>query len=177
VVLPWSESGSRLCSRLGSGADDGDIRIFLTFSSHHRWILPPAGRTIVLECCTGGNGTRLNLHGAVVMPDHVRLIFTPLYAGDCVYSVAEIMQGIQSTSAHKVNRLLNRSGQVWQRESFERVLPREESIRAKVEYMIQNPVRSGLVQNAVEYRWLWVPVLAKSVECTGEQSRACLAAA
>lgn len=88
------------------------------------------------------------------MPDHVHLIFTPLYAGDCVYSVAEIMQGIRNTSAHKVNRLLNRRGQVWQREPLDRVLRREESIHPKVEYTIQNPVRSGLVQNAVEYRWL-----------------------
>ena len=94
--------------------------------------------------------------------DHVHLIFTPLYAGDCLYSVAEIMQGIKSTSAHKVNRLLNRRGQVG-RESFDRVLRREQGIHAKVEYMIQNPVRSGLVRTAREYRWLWVPDLAKSV--------------
>ena len=77
------------------------------------------------------------------MPDHVHLIFTPLYDGDSLHSVAEIMQGIKGSSAHRINRLLNRSGQVWQRESFDRVLRREESIRAKVEYMVQNPVRAG----------------------------------
>ena len=96
------------------------------------------------------------------MPDHVHLMFTPLYDGDSLYSVAEIMQGIKSASAHSINRLLSRSGQVWQRESFDRVLRREESISAKVEYMIQNPVRAGLVQTATEYRWLWVSDLAKS---------------
>ena len=74
-------------------------------------------------------------------------------------TVAEIMQGIKSASAHKINHLLNRTGQVWQRESFDRVLRREESIHAKVEYMVQNPVRAGLVQDAMEYRWLWVPDL------------------
>ena len=96
------------------------------------------------------------------MPDHVHLMFTPLYDGDSLYSVAEIMQGIKSASAHSINRLLSRSGQVWQRESFDRVLRREESISAKVEYMIQNPVRARLVQTATEYRWLWVSDLAKS---------------
>ena len=89
-------------------------------------------------------------------------MFTPLYDGDSLYSVAEIMQGIKSASAHSINRLLSRSGQVWQRESFDRVLRREESISAKVEYMIQNPVRARLVQTATEYRWLWVSDLAKS---------------
>jgi REP element-mobilizing transposase RayT len=109
-----------------------------------------------------GNGTRFNLHGAVVMPDHVHLALTPSYSGNSFFSLAELMQGIKSASAHKINRLLSRSGQVWQRESFDRVLRREESIQAKVEYMVQNPVRAGLVKGAMEYRWLWVPDLAKS---------------
>ncbi len=96
------------------------------------------------------------------MPDHVHLIFTPLYDGDSVRSVAEIMQAIKGASAHKINHLLERTGQVCQRESFDRVIRREESIHAKVEHMIQNPVRAGLVRTAAEYRWLWVPGLARS---------------
>ena len=72
------------------------------------------------------------------------------------------MQGIKGTSAHRINHFLNRNGQVWQRESFDRLLRREESIRAKVEYMVQNPVRAGLVRTAEEYRWLWVPNLPEA---------------
>ena len=98
--------------------------IFLTFSTHQRWILPPDARTIVLECCIFENGTRVNLHGAVVMPDHVHLVLTPAYDGNSFFSVAEIMQSIKSVSAHKINHLLTRRGQVWQRESFDRVLRR-----------------------------------------------------
>ena len=140
----------------------GDYKaLFVTYSTHQRWVLPPAARTIAMDSCTWGNGSHYNLHGAVVMPDHVHLIFTPLYDGDSFYSIAEIMQGIKGASAHKINRLLNRSGQVWQRESFDRVLRREESVHAKVEYMVQNPVRAGLVKTAAEYVWLWMPNVAK----------------
>jgi REP element-mobilizing transposase RayT len=39
------------------------------------------------------------------MPDHIHLIFTPLYDGDSLHSVAEIMQGIKGASAHKINHL------------------------------------------------------------------------
>ena len=46
------------------------------------------------------------------MPDHIHLIFTPLYDGDSLHSVAEIMQGIKGASAHKINHLLERTGQV-----------------------------------------------------------------
>ncbi len=96
------------------------------------------------------------------MPDHVHLVLTPLYDGNSFFSASEIMQGIKSASAHKINHLLNRTGQVWQRESFDRVLRREESIQAKVGYMIQNSVRAGVVRTAAEYPWLWIPDLAKS---------------
>ncbi len=91
------------------------------------------------------------------MPDHVHLVLTPLYDGTAFCSVAEITQGIKSSSAHQINKLQARQGQVWQRESFDRVLKREESIAAKVEYIIQNPVRAGLTRTAAEYPWLWIP--------------------
>jgi REP element-mobilizing transposase RayT len=76
--------------------------IFLTFSSHHRWILHPDARTIVLECCVFEDGSRVNLHGAVVMPDRVHLVLTPRYDGDSFFGVSEIMQGVKSASAHKI---------------------------------------------------------------------------
>ena len=90
------------------------------------------------------------------MPDHVHLVLTPLRDGNGVYSVTEILQGIKSSSAHQINKLLDRKGQVWQHESFDHVLRCEEAIAAKVGYVIQNPVRAGLVSSVFEYRWLWV---------------------
>jgi putative transposase len=60
--------------------------IFVTFSTHHRWILPDAARKITLEACIWGNNKRFNLHGAVVMPDHVHVVLTPLYDGNGSYS-------------------------------------------------------------------------------------------
>ncbi len=81
---------------------------------------------------------------------------TPLYDGSGFYCIPEIMQGIKSSSAHKINHVSNRKGLVWQNESFDRVLRREERIQEKVDYIIQNPVRAGLVNFPSEYRWLWV---------------------
>ncbi len=96
------------------------------------------------------------MHGLVIMPDQVHLVMTPLYDGTGFYSIPEIMQGIKSTSAHKINHVLNRRGLVWQNESFDRVLRQEERIPEKVDYIIQNPVRAGLVNSAAKYPWVWV---------------------
>jgi hypothetical protein len=62
----------------------------------------------------------------------------------------------KGASAHSVNRMLQRSGPVWQEESFDHVLRSNESFEENLEYIRQNPVRRGLVIRPEDYRWLWV---------------------
>jgi REP element-mobilizing transposase RayT len=103
------------------------------------------------------DGLKLKVHAAVVMPDHVHMIFTPLVNGQAaeIYSLAEIMDAIKGASAHKINRVLGRTGRVWQTESFDHVLRSSESLDHKIQYLLGNPVRRGLVATWQEYRWLW----------------------
>lgn len=91
------------------------------------------------------------------MPDHVHIIFTPLVnsEGTEMHSLAEIMDAIKGASAHKMNKALERKGQVWQAESFDHVLRSSESLDAKVIYLLENPVRAGLVREWTKYPWLW----------------------
>jgi len=72
-------------------------------------------------------------------------------------SLSRIMQGIKSTSAHRINKILHRSGRLWQHESFDRILRSEEHLELKLEYIGLNPVRAGLVQRPEDYRWFWRP--------------------
>jgi REP element-mobilizing transposase RayT len=96
------------------------------------------------------------MHGAVVMPDHVHMIFTQLkdLSGN-IFGLAEIMNGIKGASSHSVNKALGRRGPVWMYESFDRILRTDESLHQKVEYLCQNPVRKGLVACEYDYPWLW----------------------
>ena len=130
---------------------------FVTFCTDHRWILSPAARLITLESCLHDNGIRFDLRVAVVMPDHVHLIFTPLIDHEAmeVCSLAEIMDAIKGASAHRINKALNRKGRVWQPESFDHVLRSSESLDAKIEYLLENPVRQGLAKEWPDYPWLW----------------------
>jgi REP element-mobilizing transposase RayT len=131
---------------------------FVTFCAEHRWILPAAARTIALECCLHDNGKNYDLKVAVVMPDHVHLIFTPLidYEAMEVCSLAKIMNAIKGASAHRINKLLHRKGRLWQPESLDHVLRSSENLDAKTEYVLQNPVRRGLVKDWHLYPWLWL---------------------
>ncbi len=135
---------------------------FVTFCTEHRWILPECVRPTVLDCCKHDDGIKLDLHIVVVMPDHVHMIFAPL-VNDVnmeVCSLAEIMDAIKGASAHKVNRILGRKGRVWQAESFDHVLRSSENLDQKVQYLLENPARRGLVSQWGDYPWIWRKAVA-----------------
>jgi putative transposase len=130
---------------------------FVTFCTYERWELPTIARMIALECCLHDHESKIRVEVVTVMPDHVHIIFRPLInvLAKEVYSLAEIMDGIKGASAHRINRELRRHGRVWQTESFDRVLRSSESLDQKIDYVLNNPVRSGLVMVVTDYPWIW----------------------
>jgi REP element-mobilizing transposase RayT len=125
---------------------------FVTFNTFNRWRLPPLARDIVLNHIKFDHQRRIWISIALVMPDHVHLIGTPID-----FALHRILKGIKGSSARSVNKALDRRGPVWQDESFDHELRRDESLQQKAEYIAMNPVRKGLVERPEEYRWLWIP--------------------
>jgi len=130
---------------------------FITFVTKFRWTLSDPARDITLACCLHDHETKYRLHAVVVMPDHVHIILTPLTdeTRRLIVSLVEIMKAIKGASAHAINRRLCRHGAIWQEESFDRVLRSSDNLDAKIDYVLQNPVRAGLVQDWRKYPWLW----------------------
>jgi REP element-mobilizing transposase RayT len=52
--------------------------VFITFTTYKRWQFPEPVRSLVLKHCLHDHGLKLMIHGMVVMPDHVHIVFTPL---------------------------------------------------------------------------------------------------
>jgi REP element-mobilizing transposase RayT len=131
--------------------------LFVSFCKLIREPLPPAARDLVLQHCLCDHGRTVLLHAAVVMPEHVHLLLTPLRDSEgWPIPLSKILKRIKGTAARSVNRLLGTEGPVWQEESFDHVLRSDESLEEKLEYIRQNPVRRGLVKTPEEYPWLWV---------------------
>jgi REP element-mobilizing transposase RayT len=130
---------------------------FITFCTKERSVLPDWARRIVLDCCIYGHDMTYNLYIAVVMPDHVHMILTPMEDRGrmMISSLSAIMKGIKGTAAHAINHRLNRRGPVWLEESFDHVVRSDENLDAKIAYILANPVRKGLVNLPAEYPWLW----------------------
>ena len=134
-----------------------DAPLFITFCTGGPLILSEEARDLVLDHCLRERGVRVDLFGAVVMPDHVHLLLEPLRDGNgWPFPLFEIMQSLKGSTAHRINKLLRRSGPVWEEESFDHVLRSDESLKEKREYIRQNPVRAGLVRKPEDYRWLWL---------------------
>ena len=131
--------------------------LFVTFRKLTREPFSPAARDLVLDCCLKGNGRTMHLHAAVIMPEHVHLLLTPLPNDQgWPFPLKHILKLIKGASAHRVNQLTGTGGSVWLDESFDHVLRSNESFEEKLEYIRQNPVRRGLVKAPDDYPWLWV---------------------
>jgi REP element-mobilizing transposase RayT len=148
-----------------------DADLFITFCTLGRLVLIEPARQLVLEHCfreaglepLAGEGARatwsprIRLHAVVVMPDHVHLLLMPLRdEHGWPFPLVDILQCMKSVTARQINRLLSKSGPVWEEESFDHVLRSDERLKEKCEYIRQNPFEAGLVRVPEDYRWLWI---------------------
>jgi REP element-mobilizing transposase RayT len=133
-----------------------DAPLFVTFRTYKDWHLPPSAQDIAQRHCRGEHGRTIDLHAGVIMPSHVHLLFTPLRDADgWPFTLAHILKVVKGRSAWEINKTLQRHGPVWQDEFFDHVLRSDESLRAKTEYILQNPIRAGLVRGGEQYPWCW----------------------
>jgi REP element-mobilizing transposase RayT len=123
---------------------------FVTFRS--TIVLSPAARDLVLAEIRTCEEKYIYLDAAIVMPDHVHLMFR-LFRQQ---KLSQVLRLIKGRSARHTNQLLMRQGKFWMDESFDHVIRNEAELEEKIEYMRQNPVKRGLVIQPEDYRWLFV---------------------
>ncbi|MBK1644543.1 transposase [Thiocapsa imhoffii] len=90
----------------------------------------------------------------VVMPDHLHWL---VELGDS--ELSQLVLRVKSCSAIAVNRVLGRSGRLWQKGFHDHALRSEEDLQAIARYIVANPLRAGLVTSVRDYphwdaRWL-----------------------
>jgi REP element-mobilizing transposase RayT len=95
------------------------------------------------------DGSRYRLQAWVVMPNHVHALLTPA-AG---WELGEILHSWKSYTANKCNKLIGRSGDFWQTETFDRYVRNEKHYYNAIAYIENNPVKAGLVRKAEDWPW------------------------
>jgi len=133
-----------------------DTPVFVTFRTYKDFVLPPEARDLAYQHCLHDHMVLVHMHSFVIMPTHVHLLFTPLRDKDGQsFRLAKIMNGIKGPSAHSINKLLARSGHLWQDESFDHVIESDEEMNNRRFYILTNPIDAGLCKYPEDYRWLW----------------------
>lgn len=95
---------------------------------------------------SGPLSSETELFAVCLMPDHIHFLLSPK-------NNASLVQIIDRWKTFSTN-LLHRQGfdgPVWQRSFYDHALRKEEDIKTTSEYIIQNPVRGGLVDKWEEY--------------------------
>jgi REP element-mobilizing transposase RayT len=89
---------------------------------------------------------RWRILGYCVMPDHVHLLV--LNIENSLLDFMRLFKG------RLVRRLRGHvAGTVWQRSSHDHLLRRNEDINGTLRYLLENPVRAGLVDKWTQYPW------------------------
>ena len=136
----------------------------VAFTTDERRGLAAPERDIILSSILHARTRRqYELYVACVMPDHVHLLFEPQPKKQdddgrtTFWSVSTILQGIKSTTAHRINKLRGTVGIVWQSESFDRLIRSERDLHEQFQYICKNPWQAGIVGPNEDYPWLWTP--------------------
>jgi REP element-mobilizing transposase RayT len=133
-----------------SGIGTGGELFFITICSAQRDSKPLVQRgipEILVDAVshrnkTGTWFTRLFL----VMPDHVHALIRIPIGGSLRRPISDWKRWTAT-----------KGGFEWQRDFFDHRLRGAESEREKVDYILQNPVRAGLVEKVEDWPWVWMP--------------------
>ena len=152
----------------------GGSTYFITFRVREGH-LSDEERQITLDACRHWHGERMDLHVAVVMPDHVHLLMTPRKQPDNNWhDLSKLLHSIKSFSAHKIADKRGESGQVWMEESYDRMVRDSKEFEEKWNYIWENPVRAGLVDDPSQYEFIYQPLNEadsyRRDACTTEES-------
>ena len=103
------------------------------------WISRSVARS-VQDSLRHVDGERYRLHAWVVMPNHAHAVLTPL-AG---HELSDVGGSWKHDTARVANHLLQRQGDFWYRDYYDRAIRDERHYAAAVAYVEANPVRAHL---------------------------------
>ena len=112
-------------------------------------LVKEVNRIIVEEALLFWEGKRLTSHVWCIMSNHfhwILSVFEKDKNGKPVY-LQDILHSIKLFSARRINVNENRSGQLWEEESFDTTIRNDRHFVNVLNYVILNPVSAGLVKD------------------------------
>lgn len=116
------------------------IEKYLDAGDGSSWLRRPTIAAIVCDTLQIHHQKKYDLDSWVIMPNHVHVLLTPLSG----FHLDQIEHSIKSYTANEANKVLNRIGQFWATECFDRYIRDDRHFSAVIRYIENNPVKAGL---------------------------------
>lgn len=124
------------------------------------WLRNPDVAQLVSDALHYRDGRVYNLDTFSIMSNHVHVTFTPLEKeDDSFHSLSSIMHSLKIYTALKGNDILKREGQFWQHENYDHYVRDEAELSRIRKYILNNPVKAGLVESWDEWPWTYCKYL------------------
>jgi len=134
-------------------------------SKSEKYLIIPEIGQLVHDKIVGFHEKRYNLICSSVMPNHVHLLFedyqlktpeTNILGKDKDYPVAQTMRYIKGGTAREANSILGKTGNFWQKESYDHYIRNDNEMDNVINYILQNPVKAGLVDDWTLWPWTYL---------------------
>jgi putative transposase len=129
----------------------GFCRYLVTVGTHHRrrWFSDPQrASALTAQIPPFFSPIGFDVVAYCVMPDHVHLLLEGTSAN------ADLRDALSRRKQRTAYRWQSMNGApLWQPGFHDRILRDADDTRAVLAYVVQNPVRAGLVQDARDYPW------------------------
>lgn len=125
----------------------GRIEKYLDCGYGKCYLKNPEIAVIVQDALFFHDGAKYKLIAWTIMPNHVHALLKP---SD---ELGAIEHSIKSYTANKINKLLNRSGSLWQKEVFDRYIRDFEHFENTIAYIENNPVKAHLCEKSGDWRF------------------------
>jgi len=114
-------------------------------------------RQIIEESFQRFDGSRYTLFGYCIMPNHVHVLIFPLVQDDGnIFPISHIIYTWKKYTATAINKVLGKKGSLWQKESYDSLIRNENGLGQALEYIVNNPVKAGLVEDWRDWKGTYV---------------------
>lgn len=147
--MPKSYSSGQLLK--GRNTEPGRVYLLTTVTEQRRPIFSDfhVGRLVVNQLKQAHDDGIVKSIAWVVMPDHCHWLVELRHK-----TLGEVMCRVKSRSSLTINEMTCASERIWQKGFYDRVLHKEEDLKATARYLIKNPIRAQLTTRIGDYP-LW----------------------